>query len=59
MAEPAHAGLAFAYLAEFDSLAALWAAHADGRHKFHGINDRLDALGLRAPRRTAGGPPTP
>ena len=56
MAEPAHSGLA--YLNEFDSLTALWDAHADGRHKFHGINDRLDALGLRVPRRPAGGPPT-
>jgi hypothetical protein len=55
MAEPAYSGLA--YLAAFDSLAALWAAHADGRHKFHGINDRLDALGLRVPRRPAGTPP--
>ena len=49
MAEPAYSGLA--YLSEFDSLNALWTAHADGRHKFHGINDRLDALGLRVPRR--------
>ena len=55
MAEPAYSGLA--YLATFDSLAALWAAHADGRHKFHGINDRLDALGLRVPRRPT--PPAP
>jgi 8-oxo-dGTP pyrophosphatase MutT (NUDIX family) len=51
MAEPAYSGLA--YLGEFDSLAALWAAHTDGRHKFHGINDRLDAVGLRVPRRPA------
>src|SRR5262249_17677900 len=42
MAEPAYSGLA--YLGAFDSIAALWAAHGDGRHKFHGINDRLDAL---------------
>jgi len=49
MAEPAYSGLA--YLSEFESLDALWAAHADGREKFHGINDRLDALGLRVPRR--------
>src|SRR5262249_62268010 len=55
MAEPAYSGLA--YLAAFDSLASLWAAHADGRHKFHGINDRLDALGLRVPRRPASAPP--
>jgi len=57
MAEPAYSGLA--YLAAFDSLATLWAAHADGRHKFHGINDRLDALGLRVPRRPAGASPAP
>ena len=49
MAEPAYSGLA--YLSEFESVEALWAAHADGRHKLHGINDRLDALGLRVPRR--------
>lgn len=40
MAEPAEYGLG--YLAQFDSLDALWAAHADGRHKFHGIVDRID-----------------
>jgi 8-oxo-dGTP pyrophosphatase MutT (NUDIX family) len=57
MAEPAYSGLA--YLGAFDSLAALWAAHADGRHKFHGINDRLDAVGLRVPRRPPAGPPAP
>ena len=57
MAEPAYSGLA--YLGAFDSLEALWAAHADGRHKFHGINDRLDALGLRVPRRPAGVSPNP
>ena len=49
MAEPAYSGLA--YLAEFESLDALWVAHADGEPKFHGINDRLDAAGLRVPRR--------
>jgi ribonuclease/clavin/mitogillin len=53
MAEPAYSGLA--YLGAFDSVAALWAAHEDGRHKFHGINDRLDALGLRVPRRPVEG----
>jgi ribonuclease/clavin/mitogillin len=53
MAEPAYSGLA--YLGAFDSIAALWAAHGDGRHKFHGINDRLDALGLRVPRQPAQG----
>jgi len=40
MAEPAEYGLG--YLAQFDSLEELWAAHADGRHKFHGIIDRID-----------------
>ncbi|HXJ83642.1 MAG TPA: hypothetical protein VMS64_33750 [Candidatus Methylomirabilis sp.] len=57
MAEPAYSGLA--YLGEFESLAALWTAHGDGRHKFHGINDRLDALGLRVPRRPPGAAPPP
>jgi len=57
MAEPAYSGLA--YLSEFESLETLWAAHVDGRHKIHGINDRLDAAGLRIPRRApgAGAPP--
>ncbi|MGH7393457.1 MAG: NUDIX hydrolase [Candidatus Rokuibacteriota bacterium] len=40
MAEPAEYGLG--YLAQFASLDELWAAHADGRHKFHGIVDRID-----------------
>ena len=39
MAEPADCGLA--YLSEFESLGELWGAHADGRHKFHGILDRI------------------
>ena len=42
MAEPAEYGLA--YLAQFDSLEALWAAHVDRRHKFHGIIDRIDVF---------------
>ena len=42
MAEPAEYGLG--YLAQFDSLDALWDAHADGRHKFHGIIDRIDVF---------------
>ena len=41
MAEPAEYGLG--YLAQFASLDELWAAHADGRHKFHGVSDRMDA----------------
>ncbi len=42
MAEPAE--YALGYLAQFASLDELWAAHADGRHKFHGIIDRIDAF---------------
>jgi 8-oxo-dGTP pyrophosphatase MutT (NUDIX family) len=42
MAEPAEYGLG--YLAQFDSLDDVWRAHADGRHKFHGIVDRIDAF---------------
>jgi 8-oxo-dGTP pyrophosphatase MutT (NUDIX family) len=41
MAEPAEYGTQ--YLAQFDSYEALWRHHADGRPKFHGIIDRLDA----------------
>jgi 8-oxo-dGTP pyrophosphatase MutT (NUDIX family) len=40
MAEPAEYGMQ--YLAQFESYEALWRHHADGRHKFHGIIDRLD-----------------
>jgi len=39
MADPAECGLG--YLSGFDSVDALWAAHADGRHKLHGILDRV------------------
>jgi 8-oxo-dGTP pyrophosphatase MutT (NUDIX family) len=42
MAEPAEYGLG--YLAQFESLEDLLAAHADGRHKFHGIIDRIDSF---------------
>jgi 8-oxo-dGTP pyrophosphatase MutT (NUDIX family) len=42
MAEPAEYGLA--YLAQFASLEALWAAHADGRDKFHGLIHRIDGF---------------
>lgn len=42
MAEPAE--YALGYAAQFRSLDDLWAAHADGRHKFHGIIDRIDAF---------------
>jgi 8-oxo-dGTP pyrophosphatase MutT (NUDIX family) len=44
MAEPADSGLG--YLAQFDSLGAIWAAHEDRRHKFHGIFDRVEAAGV-------------
>lgn len=40
MAEPAE--YALGYLAQFGALADLWTAHADRRHKFHGIIDRTD-----------------
>jgi hypothetical protein len=40
MAEPAEYGLG--YLAQFGSLDEVWAAHADGRLKFHGIVDRIE-----------------
>jgi len=42
MAEPAEYGLA--YIAQFASLDDLWVAHDDGRHKFHGIIDRIDVF---------------
>ena len=51
MAEPADSGLG--YLAQFDGLDAVWAAHADGRHKFHGILDRVQAAGVEIHRRPA------
>jgi len=44
MAEPADCGLA--YLAQFDDLEAVWAASVDGRPKFHGILDRVQAAGI-------------
>ena len=40
MAEPAEYGLG--YLAQFRSVDELWAAHADGKHKFHGVSERMD-----------------
>ncbi|MBI3087110.1 MAG: hypothetical protein HYY88_15500 [candidate division NC10 bacterium] len=43
MAEPAE--YALGYLAQFDACEALWQAHADGRHKFHGIVDRIEFYG--------------
>ena len=42
MAEPAEYGLG--YLAQFSSVDELWASHADGRHKFHGVVDRVHAF---------------
>ena len=43
MAEPAE--YALGYLAQFNSLDDLWAAHRDGRHKFHGIVHQIDFYG--------------
>lgn len=43
MAEPAEYTLA--YLSDFNGWHALWQAHADGRHKFHGIVDRIEFYG--------------
>ena len=56
MAEPGESGLR--YLAGFPSLEALWQFHADGRHKFHGIGDRLVEKGVRV-RRPRGAPANP
>jgi len=47
MAEPADSGLG--YLAQFDSIGAIWAAHEDRHHKFHGIFHRV-GVDLRAAR---------
>src|SRR5882672_10604345 len=46
--EPADCGLG--YIAGFDTLDDVWAAHTDGRHKFHGILDRIEAAGFTIPR---------
>ncbi|MBI4561159.1 MAG: NUDIX domain-containing protein [Candidatus Rokubacteria bacterium] len=43
MAEPAEYTLG--YLAQFDSCAAVWDNHADGRPRFHGILDRIEFYG--------------
>jgi 8-oxo-dGTP pyrophosphatase MutT (NUDIX family) len=48
MAEPADCGLR--YLSGFDDLESVWTAHTDGRHKFHGILDRVEAAGFSVPR---------
>jgi len=40
MAEPGEYGLG--YLAQFNSIDELWAAHADGRQKFQGVSDRMN-----------------
>ena len=48
MAEPADCGLR--YLSGFGGLDDVWAAHTDGRHKFHGITDRLEAAGFSIAR---------
>jgi hypothetical protein len=52
MAEPADCGLR--YLAQFDDLESVWAAHEDGRHKFHGILDRVEAAGVNIRRGSDG-----
>ena len=57
MAEPADCGLG--YLAQFDGLDSVWAAHADGRHKFHGILDRVQAAGVEIRRGADGRTPAP
>ncbi len=56
MAEPADCGLG--YLAQFDDLESVWAAHEDGRHKFHGILDRVEAAGVNIRRGSDGRTPT-
>lgn len=55
MAEPADCGLG--YLAQFDGLDSVWAAHADGRQKFHGILDRVQATGVEIRRGADGRTP--
>jgi 8-oxo-dGTP pyrophosphatase MutT (NUDIX family) len=57
MAEPAEYGLG--YLAQFASLDELWAAHADGAHKFHGIVDRYESWNEFDWRRNEGATPRP
>ena len=57
MAEPAEYGLG--YLAQFPSIDDLWAAHADGRHKFHGIVDRYESWTAFDWRRNEGDTPRP
>jgi hypothetical protein len=54
LAEPADCGLG--YIAGFDTLDDVWAAHTDGRHKFHGILDRIEAAGFTIPRSKRIGP---
>lgn len=51
MAEPAE--YALRYLAQFDSSREVWANHADGRHKFHGIVHRIEFYGDRYDWETA------
>jgi len=55
MAEPADCGLR--YLSGFDDVEEVWAAHTDGRHKFHGILDRIEAAGVSIPRGKRAGQP--
>lgn len=54
MAEPAESALR--YLAGFTGMDDLWAAHDDGRHKFHGLFDSPDVMrARRGPGRTPPG----
>src|SRR4029450_9466806 len=55
MAEPADCGLR--YLSGFDDLQSVWTAHTDGRHKFHGITDRIEAARFSIPRSKRSGQP--
>jgi len=55
MAEPGDCGLR--YLSGFDDVEGVWAAHTDGRHKFHGILDRIEAAGFSIPRGKRAGQP--
>lgn len=47
MAEPAESALR--YLSGFESLGAVWRAHGDRRHKFHGTFDAYDPPGVWEP----------
>ena len=55
MAEPADCGLG--YIAQFDTLADVWRAHEDGRHKSPGTLDRVQAAGGETRGGADGRPP--